>query len=37
MLYSKTVEKETFELLITLMKDRGLSDFKLVEGTALAI
>lgn len=37
MLHKETVERETFGLLRTLMKDGQLSDFTLVGGTALAL
>ncbi|MCK4749472.1 MAG: nucleotidyl transferase AbiEii/AbiGii toxin family protein [Bacteroidales bacterium] len=37
MLHKETVERKTFGLLRTLMKDGRLSDFTLVGGTALAL
>ena len=37
MLFKQTVNKSTLELLTSLMKDKALSDFILVGGTALAL
>ena len=37
MLHTETIKGETFELLMTLMKDEKLSDFKLAGGTSLAL
>lgn len=37
MLHTETLKGETFELLITLMQDERLSDFKLAGGTSLAL
>jgi len=37
MLQTKTVERETFELLKTLMHDEKLNDFILAGGTNLAL
>jgi hypothetical protein len=37
MLYTETIERETFELLKTLMQDEKLKSFNLVGGTALAL
>jgi hypothetical protein len=37
MLHIQTVERETFGLLVRLMRDSALADFNLVGGTALAL